>query len=238
MTLQGKKILVVGASSALEKVIVKSLIEAGASLVILDIEATDVIHAESVQFNIFDNKEIEEHIPQVVLNFGKFDSLLYCVTHSDFRPLGTVKHDILVKIMNENFFSFIDILRTLVRKKGLNDGASILAMSSISSIRAMKAKMAFCSAKAALDAAVRCLAVELASKGIRVNTIQKGIVNEDFAKGHIQSVTSINEGGEIDRQLLGITDGIEVANAVKFLLSDQTKTITGTSLVIDGGYTT
>lgn len=237
MTLQGKTILVVGASGALEKVIVKYLVEAGASVVIADVEVADIKHTESMQFNIFDNEEIEKHIPQIVLNYGKFDSFLYCVTHSDFRPLGTVKHDILVKIMNENYFSFIDILRTLVKKKGLNDGASILAISSISSFRAMKAKMAFCSAKAALDAAVRCLAVELASKGIRVNTIQKGIVNEDFAKGYIQSVTSINEGSEVSRQPLGVTDGVEIANVVKFLLSDQTKTITGTSLVIDGGYT-
>ena len=64
----------------------------------------------------------------------------------------------------------------------MENGASIVAMSSISSIKAMKAKMAFCSSKAALDAAVRCLAVEFANDGIRVNSVKKGGVDVDFEK--------------------------------------------------------
>ena len=124
-----------------------------------------------------------------------------------------------------------------MKSKALKNGASVVALSSISSIRAMKAKMAFCSAKAALDAAIRCLAVELADKGIRVNSIQKGVVDADFAKGHIQDVASINEGAAEKAAPLGVTKAEEVANTVAFLLSDATRTITGTSIVIDGGYT-
>ena len=111
-----------------------------------------------------------------------------------------------------------------------------MAMSSISSIRAMKAKMAFCAAKAALDASVRCLAVELACKGIRVNSVQKGGVDVDFEKDHIQNINTLNEEFTSRKQVLGISKAGEVANVVAFLLSDATRTITGTSIVIDGGY--
>lgn len=237
MSIKGKKIFVIGASTALEKVIVSSLLEDGASVVIANNEPVEFSNTISDVFDIFDHTQIEERIGRLIMQYGKFDGFLYCVTHSDFRPLSTVKHDNLVNIMNENFFSFIDALRTLVKKHGLKEGASVVAISSISSIKAMKAKLAFCSAKAALDAAVRCLAVELASKKIRVNSIQKGIVYEDFSKENIQAITEINGGAEIDKLPLGITNGIEIANTIKFLMSDQTKTLTGTSIVIDGGYT-
>ena len=127
-------------------------------------------------------------------------------------------------------------MRSLHKAKGLKEGASVVAMSSISSIRAMKAKMAFCAAKAALDASVRCLAVELACKGIRVNSVQKGGVDVDFEKDHIQNINTLNEEFTSRKQFLGISKAGEVANVVAFLLSDATRTITGTSIVIDGGY--
>ena len=100
----------------------------------------------------------------------------------------------------------------------------------------MKAKMAFCASKAALDASIRCLAVELLEKGIRVNSVQKGFVDEDFEKGHIQDINAINDGS-INKSILRITKASEIANLIAFLLSDATQTITGTSIVIDGGYT-
>ena len=77
----------------------------------------------------------------------------------------------------------------------------------------------------------------MADKKIRVNSIQKGVVDTDFEKGHIQDVASINDGEAEKKTPLGPSSAVEIANVVAFLLSDATKTITGTSIVIDGGYT-
>ena len=147
-----------------------------------------------------------------------------------------MKPNNVCSIMNDNFGVFVEIIRSLKKNRGLKDNASIVALSSISSIRAMKAKMAFCASKAALDASIRCLAVELLEKGIRVNSVQKGFVDEDFEKGHIQDINAINDGS-INKSILRITKASEIANLIAFLLSDATQTITGTSIVIDGGYT-
>ena len=166
-----------------------------------------------------------------------FDGFVFTLMHSDFRPLQFVKPELVKEILNDNYSLFVEAMRILRKSRALKNGASVVALSSISSIRAMKAKMAFCSAKAALDAAVRCLAVELADKGIRVNSIQKGVVEADFEKGHIQDVASINDGAAEKDTPLGPSSAEEVANVVAFLLSDSTKTITGASIVIDGGYT-
>ena len=80
------------------------------------------------------------------------------------------------------------------------------------------------------------MAVELADKGIRFNSIQKGVVDTDFEKDHIMDVTAINEGLAEKMTPLGHSTAEEVANVVAFLLSDATRTITGSSIVIDGGY--
>ena len=139
--------------------------------------------------------------------------------------------------MNDNFDVFIEVIRSLKRFKGINDKASLVAISSISSIRAMKAKMIFSASKAALDAAIRCLAVEFIDNGIRINSVLKGFVDVDFEKSHIQDITSINKEKIEPKHFLGITKAIEIANVVAFLLSDATSTITGASIVVDGGYT-
>lgn len=222
MNLSGKRILLIGGSAGIDRAINNQLTELGASVFV---------------YENFDTETTEGSIKDLVKENGVFDGVVFAIVHSDFKPLQFVKPSNVREILNDNFELFVEVMRSLKKVKGLNNGASVVAMSSISSIRAMKAKMAFCASKAALDAAVRCLAVELADKGIRINSVQKGGVDVDLEKPHIQDITSINEGATEKSSPLGISKAEEVANVVAFLLSDAAKTITGTSIVIDGGYT-
>ena len=222
MDLTGKRILVYGADSGIDNAIFTQVCELGAEVVVYSQKDISVIETEF-------GKMVKEQ--------GPFDGFVFTLMHSDFRPLQFVKPELVSEIMNDNYSLYVEAMRVLRKSRALKNGASVVALSSISSIRAMKAKMAFCSAKAALDASVRCLAVELADKGIRVNSIQKGVVDTDFQKGHIQNVASINDGAAEKNTPLGPSTASEVANVVAFLLSDATKTITGTSIVMDGGYT-
>ncbi len=217
MSLCGKRLLLGSDGSALNHEICRTLQALGAEVLVIDAKAelNDILAG-------IDNVE--------------YDGFFWGCVHSDFRPLKMVSRDNMMQIMDENYFRFIDLLRDLMKHKRIGKNASIVAMSSISSIRAMKAKMVFSAAKAALDASMRSLALELAPKGIRINTIQKGAVDVDFEKEHIQTVSAINDG-MASRQVLGVTAAVEVANLVAFLLSDATKSLTGTSIVIDGGYT-
>lgn len=222
MDLTGKRILVVGSESGIDDAILIKLKELGADISIL---------------KGIPEEKIELEIKELVKNNGRFDGFVFTVVHSDFKPLQYVKPNLVKEIMYDNYGIFVEVMRCLKKTKGIKDGASVVAISSISSIRAMKAKMAFCASKAALDAAIRCLAVELGDKGIRINSIQKGFVDSDSMKPHIQTINSIKSNENDERLILGITKAEEIANLVAFLLSDATKTITGTSIIIDGGYT-
>lgn len=224
--LSQKRILFVGGQTGLDKAIIALLQE---------------IMSANEHLVVYENLtigEIEADIKDIVKSVGAFDGVVFNVVHSDFRPLQFVKPELLNQITNDNYAVFVEVVRALKKGKGLKDGASIVAMSSISSSRAMKAKMAFCASKAALDAAVRCLAVELADHGIRVNSIQKGSVDVDIEKGHIQDVMAVRSDAatQDNTSPLGMVKADEIAQMVAFLLSDAVKTITGTTIVIDGGY--
>ena len=224
--LRDKRILFVGDETGLDEAIFNKLKECTTE--------------ESVcRYNQLDAANIEADMKSLVKEDGAFDGVVFSIVHSDFRPLQFVKPDLINQIMNDNYGVFVEVIRSLKKCRGLNSGASILAMSSISSTRAMKAKMAFCASKAALDAAVRCMAVELAPLGIRVNTIQKGAVDVDSQKSHVQDVMAVRGEESTNENVapLGVVKAEEIAETVVFLLSDAVKTMTGTTVVIDGGYT-
>ena len=113
------------------------------------------------------------------------------------------------------------------------DGGSIVVMSSISSTRGYKAKTEYCVSKASVDAFVRCSALELAPKGIRINSIAPGEVLTPMAQRAREMAAAA--GAPLAEQPLGPTHPQEVANLIAFLLSNLTRTITGTSIRIDGG---
>ena len=153
------------------------------------------------------------------------------------RPLKLNNQEFVQEMFQANVFSFIEWSRLLLSKRCLNVGSSIVALSSVSSIKGLKSKTVYSASKAALDAAVRGVAAELADKKIRVNSIQKGWVSSDMNLDFIQSNMALSRESDLDKQLLGPIEPIEVANLTVFLLSDLVKSITGTAILIDGGYT-
>ena len=137
--------------------------------------------------------------------------------------------------MDINFYSFVELVKQFSRKGRMNDNASIVVMSSVSSVRGYKAKTEYCVSKAAVDAFVRCAALELADRKIRINSVMPAEVLTPLAMKarEINSTLGVTD----IKAPLGPTDPNEVANLIAFLLSDATGTITGTSILIDGGAT-
>jgi NAD(P)-dependent dehydrogenase (short-subunit alcohol dehydrogenase family) len=187
-------------------------------------------------FNIYNNQEIEKEIKQVSISFGAFDGIVFCAGKGGVRPLQLTKNNFVHDMMNANLYTFIEIVRCLTKKGSFNNGGSIVAISSVSSIKGLKSKISYSASKAALDAAVRGMAAELSDKKIRVNSILKGWVTSDMKLDFIQDNMELNKNEDFAKQILGVIEPIEIANTVCFLLSDATKTITGISMLHDGGY--
>lgn len=237
-----KKIYIVtGAGSGIGRETSRVLAEQGATVIMMDVNAdglaeSAVICGEKshpITIDLTDATAVAEAVLQIVEKYGKLDGLVHCAGISSRKPLNVLSKEGFSKVMDVNFFSFVELVKQCAKKKHINDGASIVVMSSISSIRGYKAKTEYCVSKAAVDAFVRCMALELADRKIRVNSVMAAEVLTPLAIKAREMNAAV--GASDFNAPLGPSEPYEVANTIAFLLSDATKTITGTSLLIDGG---
>lgn len=236
-----KKIIVTGAGSGIGRETASVLSKLGATVIMLDVNAEGLAETASIIgdsccpiiIDLTDNIAVTEIVKQLIEKYGKLDGLVHCAGISSRKPLNVLSKDGFSKVMEVNFYSFVELVKNCAKKKHINDGASIVVMSSISSIRGYKAKTEYCVSKAAVDAFVRCMALELADRKIRINSVMAAEVLTPLALKARE--TNAIVGASDFEAPLGPSEPYEVANTIAFLLSDATKTITGTSLLIDGG---
>lgn len=236
-----KVVIVTGAGSGIGRETSCVLAREGATVVMMDVNVDGLTETATLggeqchplPIDLTDVKAVVESVTQTVEKFGKLDGLVHCAGISSRKPLNVLCKEGFSKVMDVNFYSFVELVKQCAKKKNINDGASIVVMSSISSIRGYKAKTEYCVSKAAVDAFVRCMALELADRKIRVNSVMAAEVLTPLAMKARE--TNATVGASNFTSPLGPSDPYEVANAIAFLLSDATKTITGTSLLIDGG---
>ncbi len=245
LDLQNKKILIAGALSDLGKAIAGQIVGLGASVYLIDQNETDLEEFSKVlgassqhkSLDIYSSMAIEANISEIIKASGKFNGFVFASGIGGIRPLSLTKPKNMQLMMDANCFSFVELVRCLMKNRGMESGGSIIAISSVSSIKGLKSKLAYASSKAALDASVRCLAAELGDKGIRVNSILKGGVTTDNNLDHVKNMVQLNDNETFKKQFLGEVTPSEIANMVGFLLSDAVRTLTGTSIILDGGYT-
>jgi len=147
------------------------------------------------------------------------------VTTTDFRETTTI-----------NIEAPILLTSLLVKKKRLNSGSSVVFLSSVSGLVGWTGLMSYAASKAALPGAARVFAVELARRRIRVNCISPGTVWTPMVKQLDDQLTVEARKEDEKRYLLGYGEPQDVANAVTFLLCPASRWITGTNMVVDGGY--
>ena len=240
-TLQNKTILVTGASSGIGRATAIMIASQGAN-VILTGRNKDKLEEVSKILN--DDKHLalaldladEEAIQQLSTAVGKIDGLVHCagiIDYTLFKNLNREKYDQMFDI---NFYSGLQLTNLLLKNKNINKGASLVYISSISSMFGVPATALYAASKAALNAAIKVLATEVAPRKIRANTIMPGIVMTpmiDNASGMIDSESFSNAEHAYP---LGLGTPEDVACACVFLLSAESRWITGTSLLLDGGY--
>lgn len=240
--LQGKKILITGAASGIGRATAILCAQLGGHVILIDRTEDGLAEVRgdingSCDCHVLDLarlEEIEGMVRDVVEKRGAIDGLVHCAGISSRKPLNMLTAEGFEKMLRVNFYSFVELVKRFSKKGRYGEHASVVVMSSISSLRGYKAKSEYCVSKAAVDAFVRCAALELAGKGIRVNSVMAGEVNTPLAQ-KAREYDLIATGHE--EQPLGMSSPEEVARIIAFLLSDATYTLTGTSVKIDGGMT-
>lgn len=245
MDLTNKRILVTGASSGIGRETSILLSKLGAQVIMIArrekqlIESLNELEGKNHKFYCQDLNqidEIESLINKIVTENGAIDGFVHSAGVGKARPLKMLKYSFIKDVMDINFFSFVEISRCITRKKYYNEGMSIVGVSSVSSIQGNQSKIAYCASKAAMDAAIRCMAKELSPKKIRVNSVMPGLVNTGIYDSFLDEGSGSKDAEDIlARQYLGIGEPIDIANMICYLISVSSKFITGTSIAIDGG---
>jgi len=244
--MKDKLYLITGANGAIGRAVAKALDFHGARLILvgrssaslLDFIKTDLKTSghTAISLDLEDVNSIENEIKDAVLLAGKIDGFIHAAGLGDVRPLKMTTPSFLTKVFNVNFVSFIEIIRVISSPRLRGEALRIVGVSATGSFLGNSTKTAYCASKAAMDAAVRCLAKELAPKDVRINTVAPGATYSKM----MDDVLNLPGGSEAlkkitERQFLGVCKPEDIADAILFLLSDQSRMISGSCLPVDGG---
>lgn len=240
-SLENKRILITGGASGIGKATAKLCAQMGANVILADIneqglkqtaEEINEPRTEIHALDLTDDKQLEEMIVSlskldgVVSNAGIVYSML-----AKFNERADTE-----KIFHINTFSHFSLVQALINHKKFNKGASIVFTSSMSGVYCgLAGGSLYGATKSALVGYSKALALELAPRGIRVNTVHPGMIQTPLAVNTSLSQDVLDEDKK-NYPLGRYGKPEEVAAAMVFLLSDATVWMTGTQLLIDGGY--
>jgi NAD(P)-dependent dehydrogenase (short-subunit alcohol dehydrogenase family) len=242
--LANKVAVITGGNSGIGYATAKEFVEKGARVIITgrnkdsvakvaqELGVTGIV---SDQSNL---DQIDSLVAEVKAQFGKVDILFLNAGIANFSPVETATEAHFDGIMNANVKGVYFTVQKFIPI--LNDGASIVFNTSINAVLGMPDSGVYSASKAAIISLNRVLARELASRKIRVNAVSPGPVATPLYDKLGLTEAEVNGFGTVlgERILLKrFARSEEIANAVRFLASDDASFITGTELTVDGGLT-
>ena len=159
-----------------------------------------------------------------------------CAGQHSLRPLQVSKASHIEEMLAGNVLSTLLSTKMTIRMAA-KEGASIVWLSSAAALIGNAGEAAYAASKGALIAACRSMATELASRRIRVNAIAPGVVETPMSEQWLSQMPLEQREVIRARHLLGFGSPEDVAAAIAFLVSDDSRWITGTCLMVDGGLT-
>ncbi|GAB6278083.1 MAG: SDR family oxidoreductase [Lentimicrobium sp.] len=180
---------------------------------------------------------VNEDVVRVIKELSTLNGLVNCAGLTKVAPFPFATRDSFEEVMNVNFFAPTELTRLLVKSKKIGKGSSIVFISSVSGVYCSAvASSIYSASKGAVNGLVKGIALDLASKGIRVNCVNPGMIDTHiFSEGKITQEQLKEDTERYPLKRYGKPE--EVAYAVIYLLSDASSWTTGSNLLIDGGYT-
>lgn len=242
---QGRAILVTGASSGIGQAIACLLAQSGEKVLLsgrnveaLEACAHSIGHDQAVVLphELKDMSESAAWMSEVVRTWGPLKGLVHSAGIRNVMPLRLLKQG----PMEAEWRLHVEVPLGLIqgfrsrRPKGMP--GSIVLVSSVMGLVGAPSQTSYSAAKSAMCGLVKSAALELAPEGIRVNAVAPGCVLTDMLASFKAKLTEEQFTQVIAAHPLGLGSPVDVAHAVRFLLGDTARWITGTTLVVDGGY--
>ncbi len=240
-SLINRHILITGASSGIGQAIAIEASRMGAQVTALGrnqerlsqtLDAMEGKGHQSFTLDLCNRSELAD----IVLQIDHIDGVVHSAGISSTAPAKFITEEDLKAVLAVNVIAPIELTKLLLQKKKIAKNASLIFISSVvSGIHPYKAQGVYAASKGALNAYAKVLALELATRKIRVNSILPAMVRTKFIDSISVGSESLNSDEK--RYPLGYGTPEDVAWAAIYLLSEATRWMTGNELIIDGGVT-
>ena len=246
-SLSNKTILITGASSGIGRSCAVQCSKMGASLLLMGRNVDELNRTVSelqpgtkVEMIVADFSkmvDLELVIAEKILTIGKIAGFIHCAGVEKTLPLKKQTSEVFQSIFDINVFAGFELAKIISLKKYKAEKASFVFIASVAGMVGESGKTIYSASKGAVISGARSMSMELARSDIRVNSISPAMVKTPILEKMFDGIGEDASQNIIKKHPLGIGEPEDVANACVFLLSDAAKWITGTNLVIDGGYT-
>jgi len=243
--MQGKRVIVTGASSGIGRATAERFLGEGARVAIVgrrmnaldEVAASDNRNRYTVVADLSDNNQTERCIADAVEVMGGLDVVVNAAGILKAGRIEDTTIDLWDEMMNINLRSIFHLMKLAVPHLERSRG-NIVNVSSVTGPRSFPGVLAYCVSKAGLDQLTRCAALELAAKGIRVNAVNPGVVVSRLHRSggmNEEAYDAFLEHSKTTHPLGRVGKPEEIADLIFFLASDRASWITGATVSIDGG---
>lgn len=238
----GKTYMVVGAFGEIGTAVMNELSARGANLVLVDLEGADASRLQLVSGTVntviaadLSREGAASAIASELEHKGiMLDGMVYCVGISPLSLLENTTGELTSRVFQLNLFAFIELMTVLTEEKYMNEGSSVIALSSIVALKGSRQQLLYGTSKAALNAAVKNMAVSLLPRKISVNSLMMSPVLSEMYQKICEKDPEIDKKNRY-KYPLGIIPPAYIANYIAFLVDGGDRFITGQSIPIDAG---
>ena len=246
MRLKSKNVLVTGGASGIGLATVERCLEEGANVALADLAGSqgaaraaelDAKYAGRCLFvavDVTSTEQVNQMIATTVKELGSLDGVFNNAGIGGLSPADTYPDEEFLRIVDINLMGVFRVARASLHQMYAQGSGSLVNCASILGVFGQSMTAAYSAAKGGVVNLTRTLALESASKGVRVNAVAPGYIDTPLLSllddATRQALIQMHPIGRLGRSE-------EVANAALFLLCDESSFVTGSNLVVDGGFT-
>jgi enoyl-[acyl-carrier protein] reductase III len=236
-----QSVLVTGGTRGIGKEIARRFAERGAARIAIGYlrkdaaaeQAADELRALGAEPVLLRGNVASTRVAHEIAALGALDAVVHAAATGVLRPALETTDKHFDWTLAANARAFLSLARAAAPQ--MHAGSSLVAVSSLGSVRVLENYVLVGTSKAALEALVRYLAVELAPQGIRVNAVSGGVVETD-ALDHFPNREQMLSWSKERTPAGRLVEPGDVADAVVFLCSPEAEMIRGQTIVVDGGF--
>lgn len=249
--LKGKVAIVTGAAKGMGRAHALKLSQAGARIAVSDIDMAgcEAVVAEikktrgeaiAVKCDISKKTDVDNVITETLKRFGKIDILVNNAGIFPFKPFLEMQEADFEKVIDINLKGYFLMTQACAREMQKNKPdekgfrGSVVNISSIAAIKGFAGLSHYCASKGGINSMSKALALELAPMGIRINNVDPGAIETPGATGGSDKKGDEKMVSGVPMKRWGASE--EIANAVLFLASNESSYMTGSTMVVDGGW--